>query len=150
MTIEVTRILSQLMSDEGYRSMPYLCTAGVWTIGYGATSWNGVPVNVGTPRVSLSAAIIELKSNVLDCMEEATQLYSTFDSYPARLQEILVMLVFQLGRTRLSKFVRMNEAIRSMDLRGWAREIEDSRLYRQATNRINRYLVTIKTSPSYV
>jgi hypothetical protein len=47
---------------------------------------------------------------------------------------------------RLKTFVRMNRAIGRMDLTEWAFELEDSLLYRQCTDRIERYLVTIDES----
>lgn len=149
MSIDVTRILSQIHADEGYRSIPYLCSAGVWTTGIGTTSIHGVAVTKDTAPISVEAALSELKSDVLDAQQDACELYSTYDSYTPRLQEILVMLVFQLGKTGLSKFVRMNAAIRSMDVNAWVAELIDSRLYRQSTNRIDRYITTLKAEPSY-
>lgn len=34
---------------EGYRAEPYLCSAGVWTIGWGTTRIAGTPVSASTP-----------------------------------------------------------------------------------------------------
>ena len=42
---------------EGYRAKPYLCPAGVATIGYGATYYaNGVKVTLNDPLISLEEA----------------------------------------------------------------------------------------------
>lgn len=42
---------------EGFRARPYLCPAGVWTVGYGSTRHaDGRPVRPSDPPVSLDAA----------------------------------------------------------------------------------------------
>lgn len=39
--------------SEGFRPRPYLCPAGVWTIGYGSTRYaNGEPVSNGDPAIN--------------------------------------------------------------------------------------------------
>lgn len=41
---------------EGFRSAPYLDTAGVWTIGFGTTHIDGQPVSAATPPVTEAEA----------------------------------------------------------------------------------------------
>jgi lysozyme len=42
------RGLEIIRQSEGYRSEAYLCPAGVWTLGYGSTTWlDGLPVRAG-------------------------------------------------------------------------------------------------------
>lgn len=42
---------------EGFRSLPYLCPAGVWTIGYGTTRYeDGRPVQPGDQAVTVERA----------------------------------------------------------------------------------------------
>ncbi len=139
----VKRLLNTVKSDEGFRLSPYRDSVGVWTVGYGSTSWAGHPVTGRNRAVTEAEASIQLKADLLDAYADADQLYATLHSYPAQLQEILVMLAYQLGLPRLSKFERMNRAIGRLDLTNWALELEDSLLYRQCTNRIERYLKII-------
>jgi lysozyme len=144
--VNIDRLLRQLKRDEGYRSSPYMCSAGVWTLGYGCTRWDGADVSGYSRHCTEAEAETQLKACVLDAINDADRLYATFGSYPAQLQEVLVMLAYQLGYMRLNTFVRMNRAIGRMDLTEWAFELEDSLLYRQCTDRIERYLVTIDES----
>lgn len=143
---DVKRLLKQLKADEGFRASPYLDTVGVWTIGHGSTSWGGYPVTGRNRAVTEAEAEVQLKADALDAVADAMHLYATLGSYPAQLQEILIMLAYQLGLPRLSRFVRMNRAIGRMDISGWSMELMDSKLYDQCTNRIDRYLDTLDES----
>jgi len=50
--------LDLLKQLEGYRSKPYLCSAGVPTIGYGSTRYsNGVRVSLRDPEISEAKAV---------------------------------------------------------------------------------------------
>jgi lysozyme len=51
---DVAELTAQLCRRyEGFRAAPYLCPAGVPTIGYGATRYeNGLPVRLGDPSIS--------------------------------------------------------------------------------------------------
>ena len=59
---------------------------------------------------------------------------------PERVQRVVVNLAFQLGQSRLGKFVRFQAALEQGDWRGAARELEDSRLYRQTPKRVRRHM----------
>ena len=145
----VTRLLNQLKSDEGFRAAPYLDSVGVWTIGYGATTYAGKAVSGRNRPITEAEAQEILKAHTLDAIDIATRMYSTFGTYTPELQEILIMLAFQLGEERLSGFVKMNAYIRSMNYVGWAHELLDSKLYDQATNRIDRYLDVIEAEAEH-
>lgn len=57
---------------EGYRNKAYQCSAGVWTIGYGTTRVNGVPVKKGdtcTPEEADEYIMTDLQ-NFLTSIEE--------------------------------------------------------------------------------
>ena len=49
-------------------------------------------------------------------------------------------MMFNMGRPRLSKFKKMNEAIAQKDWKGAAVEGRDSRWYRQVTQRAERLM----------
>lgn len=50
--------IDMLCQLEGYKSMPYLCPAGKWTIGIGTTILpNGKPVTISTPRITKEIAL---------------------------------------------------------------------------------------------
>lgn len=140
------RVLNRLQLDEGFSATPYQDTVGVWTIGYGTTKLYGDPVGPDTPPISPDDAKIVLKAGIFDALEDCQEIYGdTFGLLHVVHQEILLCLAYQLGRERLSGFVKMNEAIRAFDYAGWKRELRDSRLYAQTTKRVERYLEAIQT-----
>jgi lysozyme len=49
---------------EGFRSTPYICSAGVWTIGYGTTLLESGPVGRDTPPVDEPDARIWLENDL--------------------------------------------------------------------------------------
>lgn len=60
--------------------------------------------------------------------------------FPGEVQEILVNMVFNLGRPRLSKFKKFNLALSTGDWDFAAIEGRDSLWYRQVTNRAERLM----------
>ena len=55
--------------------------------------------------------------------------------FPQEVREILLNMMFNMGRPRLGKFKKMNEALYKRDWKETAKEGRDSRWYRQVTNR---------------
>ena len=47
---DLTPLYILIKKSEGCRLMPYLCPAGVWTCGYGATGWGVVPGRAWTQQ----------------------------------------------------------------------------------------------------
>ena len=63
-----------------------------------------------------------------------------FGDLPDEVQQILVNMMFNMGRTRLSKFKKMHAAIIKEDWKEAAVEGRDSRWYKQVTNRAERLM----------
>ncbi len=60
---------------EGFSAVPYLCPAGVWTIGFGTTILpDGTRVNKDTPAVSRETATSFLKVTAADAVISALKL----------------------------------------------------------------------------
>ena len=96
---------------------------------------------VGTPvseeRVKeCSETILTLPIRECDALYEDGQ----FDKLPDEVQQILVNMMFNMGRTRLSKFKKMHAAILEGDWKTAAVEGRDSRWYKQVTNRAERLM----------
>jgi GH24 family phage-related lysozyme (muramidase) len=68
-----------------------------------------------------------------------------FEDFPREVQEILVNMMFNMGRPRLSKFKRMNAALKVEDWKEAAKEGRDSRWYRQVTNRAERLMSRLES-----
>jgi lysozyme len=74
-------------------------------------------------------------------MSECTALYGEdWFNFPGEVKSILINMMFNLGRTRLGKFKKMNAAIKAGDWEEAAKEGRDSLWYRQVTNRAERLM----------
>jgi len=142
------RIYDQLKLDEGVVHEIYLDHLGYKTCGVGHLIVKGddeYGLPVGTPITEERTA--ELFDNDLDLyISECCLLYGVvfFDSLPEEVKEILVNMMFNLGRTRLSKFVKMNSAIFKNDWIEAASEGRDSKWYNQVTNRAERLMTRLE------
>ena len=137
------RVMEQLKIDEGVVHEVYLDHLGLPTVGIGHLILESDPehgADVGTP-VS-QARCEELFFHDLDiALSECKKLYGIdWEQFPEEVQEILVNMLFNVGRPRLTKFVKMNEALREGDWTTAAVEGRDSLWYRQVGNRAERLM----------
>lgn len=137
-------VFEQLKIDEGVVNEIYLDHLGYATFGVGHLVLESDPEHgqdVGTPVSD---------ERVKDCFEkdldlaisECVALYGAdvWEAFPGEVQEILVNMMFNMGRTRLSKFKNFNSALSTGDWKEAAIEGRDSMWYRQVTNRAERLM----------
>ena len=136
------KLREEIAEDEGCKYEIYLDTHGLETCGIGhliteTDEEYGKPVGtvVEQERVrqlfSLDMAVT---------LDECKVLYPDFDDLPEEAQHIISNMMFNMGRPRLSKFKKMNEAIAQKDWKRAAVEGRDSRWYRQVTQRAERLM----------
>ena len=77
-------------------------------------------------------------------MECAALYGSEWWEFSGELKAILVNMMFNLGRTRLSKFRKMNAAIARQDWNEAGKEGRDSRWYKQVGNRAERLMTRME------
>jgi lysozyme len=137
-------VLEQLKIDEGVEYKIYNDHLGYPTLGIGHLIQRhdeeyGMPI--GTP---VSEEVVEkyFYVDLQTAISECCQLYSRviFETFPDEVQEILVNMMFNMGRTRLSKFKKMNSALTHGNWKEAAKEGRDSRWYNQVTNRAERLM----------
>ena len=138
-----TRVMEQLKIDEGVVHEIYLDHLGLPTVGIGHLILESDPehgMEVGTP-VS-QARCEELFFQDLDiALKECEILYGAGWFYlPEEVQEILVNMLFNMGRPRLTQFKKMNNAIEAGDWKTAAVEGRDSRWYNQVGARAERLM----------
>ena len=63
-----------------------------------------------------------------------------WDGYPEEVKQVIAIMMFNMGRTRLSKFKKHNSALMCGDWKTAAVEGRDSRWYKQVTNRAERLM----------
>lgn len=135
-------VYEQLKIDEGVVYEVYHDHLGLPTFGVGHLVLESDPEHgkpLGTP-VS--------EDRVKDCFEkdldtaisECKVLYTQFEDWPGEVQEILVNMMFNMGRTRLSGFKNFKKALEAEDWSKAAVEGRDSKWYRQVTNRAERLM----------
>ena len=137
-------VYNQLKIDEGVEYEIYEDHLGLPTFGVGhlileSDEEHGKPV--GTPVD---------EERVRECFErdldtaigECRTLYGegAFGDLPDEVQQILVNMMFNMGRPRLSGFKKFNAAIAEGDWTEAAKEGRDSRWYNQVTNRAERLM----------
>lgn len=141
-------VFETLKIDEGVKYEIYADHLGYHTFGVGHLVTNEDP-EWGNPfgTVISEARVWECFEKDLDtAISECHALYGEgdFDAFPEEVQQVLVNMMFNMGRTRLSKFKNMNKAIHAGDWAEAAVEGRDSRWHKQVTNRAERLMVRLE------
>ena len=138
--MNIQQLREQLEIDEGVKYVIYLDHLGLPTFGIGhlvtktdSESGQAVGTSVSKERVA-ECFDMDVQSVINDC----DKLYHNFENLPEEVQQIIANMMFNLGRTRLSKFKGMKRGIDSMNWNQAADEMVDSRWYRQVNNRAQR------------
>ena len=138
--MNIKQLQKDLQRDEGCVNAIYLDHLNLPTCGIGhlITEWDeeyGQPV--GT-TISNDRVAQLFEEDVKVTLEECRVLYGNFDDLPEEAQLILANMMFNMGRPRLSKFKKMNKAIADGDYLEASLQMEDSKWYKQVTNRAER------------
>ena len=137
-------VYDQLCIDEGVKYVIYNDHLGYPTFGVGhlitkSDEEFGRPIGatVSEERVR-SCFQRDLDTSIAEC----NTLYGEreFAGFPSEVQQILVNMMFNLGRPRLSKYKKMHAALSKKDWKEAAKEGRDSLWYRQVTNRAERLM----------
>jgi|SRR5210317_427885 lysozyme len=136
-------VFEQLKIDEGVVNEIYLDHLGYPTFGVGhlvleSDEEHGQPV--GTPVNE--ERVKECFERDLDtAISECVALYGEgFTSWPDEVQQVLVNMMFNMGRTRLGGFKNFRKALEEGDWKKAGVEGRDSKWYRQVTNRAERLM----------
>jgi len=140
-------VYDQLKIDEGVKYEIYLDHLGLPTFGVGHLVLDSDPENdqpVGTEvNEDRVQTCFELDLDI--AIDECRLLYEDdWETFPGEVQEVLVNMMFNMGRPRLSGFVKFNAALRGGDWVEAAKEGRDSRWYNQVTNRAERLMVRLE------
>ena len=116
MTLLKTPLEQLVAADEGLRLMPYRCSSGVLTIGYGTA----FPLTEQEAHLLLRHRL----QGVLDQCERRFQWWPKLS--PAR-QQVVASMGYQLGLDGLLRFRRMLAALERGDYRAASDEMLDSK-----------------------
>ena len=136
------KLVEELIKDEGYKYEIYLDHLGYPTFGVGhlvleTDEEYGQPV--GTP-VS-EERILECLNNDIDIVcKELDKNMGWWSDLDDTRQRVLANMAFNLGATRLAKFVNFKNMLSQGKWKEAAVEGRDSLWYRQVTNRAERLM----------
>ena len=136
-------VMQQLMIDEGVVYEVYLDHLGLPTVGIGhliLESDQEHGMEVGT-SVSVERCEELFMQDLEIAISECVVLYGNdWEGFPEEVQEVLVNMLFNMGRPRLTQFKKMNTAISEGDWKTAAVEGRDSRWHKQVGNRAERLM----------
>lgn len=128
-------IIEDLKVDEGFRSKPYLCTAGANTVGYGR--------NLDALGILEEEAEHMLRNDVARVEHELDKAYPWWIKCPGSVRRAMTNMVFNLGINRFSTFKRMIGCLQAGDYKGASLNALDSKWADQVGDRAVRIAAQI-------
>ena len=107
--MNLDRLKQTLIRHEGCKLKPYKCMSGKTTIGVGR--------NLDDNGISLAEATVMLNNDIEVCEHEIVRLVPGFWHLDSIRQETLINMLFNLGFTRLSRFVKLLKAVNEKDFK---------------------------------
>ena len=138
MDLEILK--KQLTEDEGCKYEIYLDHLGYKTFGIGHLCKATDPENdleVGS-QVSKERVNECFLNDIEKVIEDCTILYDDFYTLPDEAQLIVANMMFNLGRPRLTNFIRMRKAINEGNFAEAKIQMMDSKWAKQVPNRAER------------
>ena len=117
----------QIGTHEGFRSRPYLCTAGRLTIGYGR--------NLSDVGVTVSEAQILLRNDIENAEADCGQMFPGWKDISMHRRWALIDMRFNLGPNRFRGFRKMIAAVNKGEWHEAARQAKDSKWFKQVGSR---------------
>ena len=144
--MNLIQLQDEIANDEGVVYETYHCSLGHLTggIGHLITEWDEEfyekPIGTKVPHEQVNDWFEkDIKVTISDCKI----LFDNFDNLPKEAQLVIANMCFQLGRPRLSKFKNFIAAVKDEDWQRAGDEMQDSRWYKQTTNRADRLIARI-------
>ena len=142
-------IFETLKIDEGVKYEIYADHLGYHTFGVGHlvinedTEWGQ---EFGTP-ISEERVWECFEKDLDTSISECHVLYGkgVFEEFPETVKQVVVNMMFNMGRPRLSKFKKFNAALIANEWKEAAVEGRDSRWHKQVTNRAERLMVRLES-----
>ena len=144
--MNIEQLREELKIDEGVKYEIYLDHLSLPTCGVGHLIKETDPefgLEVGT-KIDEERVNELFDEDIKVTLDECTYLYEDFYTLPEEAQLIIANMMFNLGRPRLSKFLKMKKHIDNRDFVSASEEMKDSKWYRQVPNRADRLVQRMK------
>ena len=138
--MNIDTLKKELIEDEGVKYEVYLDHLEYKTFGIGHLC------NATDPENDYEIGQEVTKERVDECfladieqvLDDCTVLYDDFFTKPEEVQLIIANMMFNLGRTRLSNFIRMRKAVNEGNYAEAKIQMLDSKWAKQVPNRAKR------------
>ena len=142
--MNMDRLLESVKKHEGYRNKVYLDTLGKRTVGVGHLCVEDFWEDDKEYEESFLMEILE--KDLSEAIKGANDLMAEHGCMDIneKAHEILIEMVFQLGKTGVSKFKNMWKALSELNYVGASYEMLDSRWSKQTPNRAKAMAKTMK------
>ena len=144
--MDIDALRAELEIDEGRVDEIYNDHLGYATFGIGHLVLESDPEHgspVGTP-VDSDRVVSVFEEDVQKVCDDCEILFPTFYDLPEDAQRVIANMMFNMGRTRLSKFRKFIAAVEQSDWMEASAQMKDSRWYNQVTNRAQRLRARIE------
>ena len=131
--MDMNRLMKSVKAHEGYRNKVYLDSLGKRTVGVGHLCVEDFWEDDKEYEEKFLLTILE--HDLKSAIKSAEELCSDCPDLRDQAREIIVEMVFQLGKTGVSKFRNMWKALKVPDYPTAAKEMLDSRWAKQTPNR---------------
>ena len=138
--MDLEKLRKELEIDEGCKYEIYNDHLGYPTFGIGHLVVEHdaeYGKEIGT-YVSENRVIKVFEQDIKTVLSDCNRLYEDFEDLPEEAQRVIANMMFNMGYTRLSKFIGMKSGVDARDWNEAADEMVDSRWYYQVINRANR------------
>ena len=142
--MNMDRLKDSVKQHEGYRNKVYLDTLGKRTVGVGHLCVEDFWEDDKEYEESFLMEILE--KDLSEAIKGANDLMAEHDCMDIneKAHEILIEMVFQLGKNGVSKFRKMWDALSEKNYIGASYEMLDSRWAKQTPNRAKAMAKTMK------
>lgn len=137
---------ARIKRHEGYKPIPYKCSRGTWTIGYGHKM-------VGSEREKFKDGITQEHADALfaqdfsDAKHRAIVAAPTFTRIDEARQGVIIEMIYQLGLAGTLGFRRMFAALDRGNYVQAAREMRDSDWFKQTPQRCDELADIMEGAP---
>lgn len=125
--MEKERLKQLLIKHEGLKLKPYIDIVGKLTIGVGR--------NLDDRGISKDEALYMLENDIQIVEKEAREIFENFDELDDVRQEVIINMLFNLGKTRFLTFKKFIKAVKERNFEKAADEMLDSKWARQVGKR---------------
>ena len=138
--MDLEKLREELEVDEGRIDEIYTDHLGYPTFGIGHLvvehdAEYGKEIGTYVPE---NRVIKAFEQDIETVLSDCNRLYEDFEDLPEEAQRVIANMMFNMGYTRLSKFIGMKSGVDARDWNQAADEMVDSRWYYQVINRANR------------